>query len=87
MTILTVFVFSAAFAPWIAPHDPTEASLRDRNTPPVWMEGGNATFLLGTDTLGRDVLSRIIHGARVSVIIAALALTTSMVIGVTNPYL
>jgi peptide/nickel transport system permease protein len=83
VAILTVFVFSAAFAPWISPHDPTEASLRDRNTPPVWMEGGKATFLLGTDTLGRDVLSRIIHGARVSVMIAALALTTSMIIGVT----
>ena len=83
MAILIVFVFAAAFAPWISPHDPTEASLRDRNTPPFWMEGGDTTFLLGADTLGRDVLTRIIHGARVSVVIAALALSVSMVFGVT----
>ena len=82
--IVSVFVFAAVFAPWVSPHDPLRAeSLRDRNTPPFWVEGGSTKFLLGTDTLGRDMLSRIIHGARVSVIIASIALSAGAVVGVT----
>ena len=53
----------------MAPHEPTRQSLIRRFTPPVWAEGGKATYLLGTDQVGRDILSRIIYGARVSLIV------------------
>ena len=64
--ILTLGLF--AFAPYIAPHDPVIPSLRLRLKPPVWMDGGSWTYVLGTDHLGRDILSRIIHGSRASLI-------------------
>ena len=79
--ILLLFAIAAAFAPWLSPHDPLVANLRARNTPPFWMSGGSTEYILGADTLGRDVLSRIIHGARVSVVIAAVALSTGIVFG------
>lgn len=76
---LLLFVLVAVFAPAIAPHDPTQQSLRDRLLPPVWIEGGNPDFLLGTDQLGRDLLSRLIYGARVSMLIglAVIAVTAT----------
>ena len=79
--ILLLFAIAAAFAPWISPHDPLTANLRARNTPPFWMSGGSTEHILGADTLGRDVLSRVIHGARVSVVIAAVAISTGTVFG------
>ena len=63
--ILLVVVGAALAAPWITPHDPAKQSLMRRFTPPVWSAGGNTAYPLGTDQVGRDVLSRIIHGARV----------------------
>ena len=63
--ILLVVVGTALAAPWVAPHDPAKQSLLRRFTPPVWQSGGNAAYPLGTDQVGRDVLSRIIHGARI----------------------
>jgi peptide/nickel transport system permease protein len=66
LTIITVFVVAAVFAPLLSPADPYEQTLRLRFRPPVWMEGGSLTHPLGTDRLGRDLLSRILHGARVS---------------------
>ena len=65
MVVLTVVVV-ALLAPIIAPFDPSTQSLGLRLRPPRWMSGGDPRFLLGTDHLGRDVLSRLIYGARVS---------------------
>ena len=65
--MVLLLVICVAFAPWIAPHDPEDFNLRDRNKPPAFLESGNWTYPLGTDAHGRDVLSRIIHGgARLS---------------------
>src|SRR2546428_11563219 len=69
--IIAVLILVAVLAPLIAPHSPTEQSLPDKLRPPAWQEGGSTKHLLGTDVLGRDVLSRIIYGARASLIVAA----------------
>ena len=80
--ILLVVVGSAIAAPWVAPHDPAKQSLIRRFTPPVWAPGGNASYLLGTDQVGRDILSRIIHGARISLLVGMAAVVVSVVVGV-----
>lgn len=82
--ILVVFVVTGVFAPLIAPHDPERGGLRDRNLPPAWEEGGSSEFLLGTDHLGRDLLSRVIFGARISLAVVLVTLGVGMVIGVTS---
>jgi peptide/nickel transport system permease protein len=64
--IIVLFVLVAILAPFLSPADPGEQSLRNRFKPPVWMEGGSSKHLLGTDRLGRDMLSRMIWGSRVS---------------------
>ena len=64
----------AIFADLIAPHDPVKINLSDRLQPPAWLEGGNFTHFLGTDRQGFDILSRIIHGARISLAISILAI-------------
>ena len=79
--ILSVLVITAVFAPWLAPHDPIKTSLGDRNTPPVWYPQGSTKNLLGTDPVGRDVLSRIIFGARVSLLVVGVSLATGLVVG------
>jgi len=79
--ILAVLALVALFAPLISPHPPLKANLRERNTPPVWFAEGSSTHLLGTDTIGRDVLSRLIHGSRVSLMVAAVALASGTVVG------
>jgi len=66
LIIITLFALAAIFAPVISPHNPIENALYDQLKPPVWEEGGAAKNLLGTDDLGRDILSRLIYGARVS---------------------
>ena len=81
--ILLVVVGAAITAPWVAPHDPAKQSLIRRFTPPVWQSGGNAAYPLGTDQVGRDVLSRIIHGARVSLLVGVSAVIVSVLVGVT----
>jgi ABC-type dipeptide/oligopeptide/nickel transport system permease subunit len=81
--ILLVVVGTALAAPWVAPHDPAKQSLLRRFTPPVWQAGGNTAYPLGTDQVGRDVLSRIIHGARISLLVGVAAVVVSLVIGVT----
>ena len=73
----------AIFAPLIAPHDPFVQSLSSRMLPPIWSEGGSWDHLLGTDQNGRDYLSRLIYGARVSISIGLGAATIGMLIGVT----
>ena len=76
------FVLMAVFAPWIAPHDPDEADLLRRLLPPFWMAGGELAFPLGCDALGRDILSRIIYGSRVSILIGFAVITVATGIGI-----
>src|SRR5947208_6760485 len=83
MLILLVVVGAALAAPWITRHDPATQSLIRRFTPPVWAPGGNAAYPLGTDQVGRDILSRIIHGARISLLVGVLAVVISVLVGVT----
>jgi ABC-type dipeptide/oligopeptide/nickel transport system permease subunit len=64
--VLLVVVGAALTAPYVAPHDPARQSLLRRFTPPVWEKGGSWSYPLGTDQVGRDILSRLIHGARIS---------------------
>ena len=82
MFILAVFVITGVIAPLIAPHDPERGDIRARMVPPVWMEGGTTEYLLGTDHLGRDMLSRVIYGARISLVVVAVTLGVGLVIGV-----
>ncbi len=79
-TIVVLLVVIAIFAPLIAPHSPIDHDITRKNLPPAWSEKGSNTYLLGTDTLGRDLLSRIIYGARVSLTVAAVSLLSGTVI-------
>lgn len=79
--ILAVILFMAVFAPLLAPHDPYAQSLSNRLIPPIWMEGGSWEHPFGTDNLGRDYLSRIIYGARVSLMIGFFTAVISGIIG------
>ena len=79
--LLIAFLVMGTFAHWISPHGPTDVELRARRAPPVWMEGGTWKYVLGADLQGRDVLSRIIHGARVSLVISASAISLGLVFG------
>ena len=82
-SVLTIgFILMAIAAPLIAPHDPNEADLFLRLLPPAWMEGGEWSYILGTDALGRDVLSRIIYGSRVSIFIGACVILVATTVGV-----
>jgi peptide/nickel transport system permease protein len=80
--VLLVIVASAVFAPWIAPYSPTTVDIQHRLGPPAWMERGASTHVLGTDQVGRDLLSRMIYGGRVSLVIGTAAVLVSSVIGV-----
>ena len=80
---LTVLALTAIFAPLVAPHDPLAQDLFLGRLPPFWMDGAEPGYLLGTDSLGRDVLSRIIHGARIALIVALVAGTVTCLIGAT----
>ena len=83
LAILVVLVFVAIFANVITPYPPNEMSLADRLTPPFFMSEGSLSHLLGTDNLGRDILSRMIFGARVSLSVSLLVIAISSVIGTT----
>jgi len=81
--IMLVIFAVALLAPWLAPHDPFAQDLGRRLIPPVWHDDGSWTHVLGTDQLGRDYLSRLIYGSRISLLIGATAAATSGVIGTT----
>jgi peptide/nickel transport system permease protein len=81
LLILTALVLLAVLAPWIAPHDPEEQSLLSRLDPPAWMAGGDWSFPLGSDGLGRDILSNILFGLQVSLLAGFAAVAISVVIG------
>lgn len=83
--VAVLIVAGAALAPWIAPTDPYDLasfSLMDGLLPPAWQDGGNPRFLLGTDDQGRDMVSSILFGARLSLTIAAMAMGIALVLGV-----
>jgi peptide/nickel transport system permease protein len=80
--VLLVIVGAAVFAPYVAPHEPARQSLIRRFTPPIWTAGGKPGYVLGTDQVGRDILSRMIHGARVSLLVGVAAVVVSLVVGV-----
>ena len=80
--VMVLVIGSAAAAPWIAPHDPLTVDIRHRLAPPAWMAGGTAAHPLGTDQIGRDLLSRVIYGGRVSLVIGTAAVLVSSTIGV-----
>ena len=83
VVFLTALVVAAVFAPLVAPHDPGAQNLTTRLDPPVWQDGGTWTHPLGTDGLGRDVLSRLIHGARISLFVGLAVIAVSGLAGVT----
>ena len=80
--ITLAIVASAVLAPWIAPHDPLSVNIRHRLAPPAWMEGGTPAHLLGTDPVGRDLLSRVLYGGRVSLVVGVAAVVVSSTLGV-----
>src|SRR5215471_268927 len=81
--VLVIMFLAAVFAPLIAPYDPLQTTLTDRLKPPAFVAGGSPAHLLGTDKLGRDVLSRIIYGARVSLGVSVLVILITSTIGTT----
>jgi peptide/nickel transport system permease protein len=82
LTIMLVMVFIALFADVIAPHDPYLSDPKNKLLPPFWVEGANPDFILGTDYIGRDLLSRIFMGIRTSLIVCVCAVTGAVIIGV-----
>ncbi|MDF1749983.1 MAG: ABC transporter permease subunit [Alphaproteobacteria bacterium] len=90
MIFMIFIILIALFAPYIAPHSPIETNSDFFRTPPAWQEGGTSQFLLGTDAVGRDILSRLIYGSRYSLlvgcIVICLSLTFGIFLGVTAGY-
>jgi peptide/nickel transport system permease protein len=81
LTMILCIAFCAVFAGWVAPHDPLEQNLLSILTPPMWVAGGDPSFPLGTDSLGRCVLSRLIYSARTAMLVAFFASLGAMIIG------
>jgi dipeptide transport system permease protein len=82
LVVVALIVFVAVFADFIAPYSPTEQFRDAVRAAPAWADGGSSRFWLGTDGLGRDMLSRLLHGARISLFIGLAVMTVSFVIGV-----
>ena len=79
--IFLLVCIAAIFAEQLAPYDPNMMDLMNMTKPPAWMEGGSISHLLGTDNLGRDIFSRMLHGARVSLTVGFLATICSGIVG------
>ena len=79
--IIVILTFVAIFAPLIVPHDPLDSVLLERNVPPAWYEEGTMKYPLGKDPIGRDVLSRLIMGTRISLMIVAVSMIVGTVVG------
>ncbi len=90
LIMFIIVVVSAVFAPVLAPHDPLKQNLRFAKDPPAWVEGGSIKYPLGTDNLGRDILSRVIYGSRVSLTVGffgvIIASSLGIVIGLVSGY-
>jgi len=82
-TLAAILVLAALLAGVLAPHDPLEQDLLSAQLPPMWVQGGDPAYILGTDSLGRDVLSRLIYSARTAVVVALIAASLAALIGVT----
>jgi dipeptide transport system permease protein len=82
LVFVCILLFCALFAPIIAPHDPIEQYRDFLLSPPAWVSEGSGRFLLGTDELGRDILSRLIYGARTSLSVSLAAVSMAMLVGV-----
>ena len=80
--LLLLVIASAVLAPWVAPKDPLAVDIRHRLAPPAWMAGGTRENLLGTDQVGRDLLSRVVYGGRVSLVVGVTAVLISASLGV-----
>ena len=83
--IALVCVFCSVFAGWVAPHNPFDLAtleLSDARLPPAWSEHGTTKYLLGTDDQGRDILSALIYGARISLVVGLASVLLSVVVGV-----
>ena len=80
--VVLLFVLMAVFAPLVAPQNPYETDLFRRLQPPAWVEGGDWGFVLGCDALGRDILSRIIYGARISIFVGVTVIVVATGIGI-----
>lgn len=83
MLVLIVMALAAVSAPYLTDHNPRIGRIIDNNTPPVWSEGGSREHLLGTDELGRDIFTRILYGARISLAVGVTAVLIAGAIGVT----
>ena len=84
--VAIAIVLAAGFAPWVAPHDPfdlRQLSLLDSHNPPAWATGGDRRYLLGTDDQGRDVLSTILYGSRISITVGLLSVLFAATLGIT----
>ncbi len=81
LTIIAAMVFVAVFAPVLTPHSPIEQTLPDKLLPPFWEDAGSTKYILGTDIFGRDVLTRLFYGARVSLVVVGLSLLVGGGIG------
>jgi dipeptide transport system permease protein len=82
LVVVVVLILIAVFADVIAPHSPIEQYRESTLVPPAWVDGGSSTFVLGTDPVGRDILSRLIHGARLSLVIGLVSVTLSLGLGI-----
>ena len=82
IALIIVLIITALFCPFIAPEDPYEQDIMQRLLPPSWMKGGTPEHLLGTDHLGRDLLTRIMYGTRVSLVVGIMAVILEVFIGV-----
>ena len=83
VVILILISFAAIFAPVLTDHDPRAGRILDSRIPPAWSEGGSSEYLLGTDALGRDIFTRVLYGARISLIVGVMAVVLAGAIGIT----
>lgn len=79
--VLFIFFSTALFAPLVATHNPVSQDLTKTLQPPAWDEGGSSEYLLGTDQMGRDIFSRLVHGARISLLVGFLSVILALVFG------
>jgi peptide/nickel transport system permease protein len=82
LALVVLVILAALFAPVLSPHDPAKQNIIHRLKPPFWMEGGSLEHALGTDSVGRDILSRVIYGSRISIFLGLVATAASALLGV-----
>lgn len=81
VAILILLAVMAIFASYVAPYDPLQADITKVKTPPIWVEGGSSEYIIGADHVGRDLLSRVIHGSRISLMVAGIVIVAGGVVG------